>query len=51
MAECSHIHLIKQTGPMDGGLKSIRYRCEECSEFLYATPEETSVEYGPPSKQ
>lgn len=47
MPDCPHIHLIKQTGPMDGGLESTRYRCEECSQFLIAKPAETSGEYGP----
>jgi hypothetical protein len=27
MSECLHINLVKQSGPMDGGAASTRYRC------------------------
>jgi transposase-like protein len=29
-AACNHIHLVKQTGPMDGRSASKRYVCQEC---------------------
>jgi hypothetical protein len=32
VTDCNHITLIKQTGPMDNGLASKRYRCQECNE-------------------
>jgi hypothetical protein len=47
-AECFHVNLIKQVGPMDGGpVKSNRYRCKECSAFLVTKP--YTVEVGPTS--
>jgi hypothetical protein len=48
LSDCIHVHLIKQVGPMDGGVKSTRYRCEKCSEFFYIKPATVEVRYGAP---
>lgn len=48
MSDCIHINLIKQVGPMDGGEKSKRYRCGECSEFFIVEPDIVRVHQGKP---
>jgi hypothetical protein len=46
MSDCIHVHLIKQVGPMDGGERSTRYRCQECSESLHAAVSIITVHKG-----
>jgi hypothetical protein len=52
MSECKHARLIKQSGPMDGGEDSRRYRCEICNEFVMVTlsSAEIGVSFGAPAK-
>lgn len=40
---CLHVNLVKQTGPMDGGINSKRYVCKECGESFRAEPMEIVV--------
>jgi transposase-like protein len=42
--QCNHIHLVKQGGPMDGGVEnSTRYRCPSCGTFFVVKPYEVTV--------
>jgi hypothetical protein len=53
MAECKHPELIKQSGPMDGGENSKRYRCKACNKFLMVTLKsaDIGVEFGDKSRE
>jgi len=46
--QCNHINLVKQVGPIDGGVEnSTRYRCKECGAFFVVEPYEVTVTFGP----
>jgi transposase-like protein len=51
MSACNHIDLKKQTGPMDGGIKSTRYVCQGCGESFQVKPASIGVSYGKPKEK
>jgi transposase-like protein len=46
IATCNHIHLVKQTGPMDGRSASKRYVCQDCPTQFMAELYEKSAHFG-----
>lgn len=48
ITDCAHITLVKQTGPMDGDLKSKRYVCQQCGDSFKAEVATIEVREGEP---